>query len=90
MNINDASNVVSLFNNQTDFASPETIARINRGMTDAGAMKRAYKLGIARHIAADARARNFPPPCMCETCVSVRNLPAVMRIIAAHQARGEA
>lgn len=49
----------------------------------------AEKIGIARHIAADARARNFPPPCMCETCVSVRNLPAVMRIIAAHQARGD-
>lgn len=49
----------------------------------------ADKLSQARHIAADARARNFPPPCMCETCVSVRNLPAVMRILAAYRVRSE-
>lgn len=65
--------------------SPETIARINRDMTDVNAMKKAEKIGIARHIAADVRARNFPPPCMCETCVSVRNLPAVLRILAAYR-----
>lgn len=49
----------------------------------------AEKIGIARHIAADARARNFPPPCMCETCVSVRNLPAVQRILAAYRVKDE-
>lgn len=49
----------------------------------------AEKIGIARHIAADVRARNFPPPCMCETCVSVRNLPAVLRILAAHRVKDQ-
>lgn len=49
----------------------------------------AEKLGIARHIAADVRARNFPPPCMCETCVSVRNLPAIQRILAAYRVKDE-
>lgn len=53
------------------------------------AMKKAEKLGIARHIAADVRARNFPPPCMCETCVSVRNLPAIQRILAAYRVKEE-
>ncbi len=35
--------------------------------------------------AAEIRARNFPAPCQCATCVSVRNLPAVQRILALWQ-----
>ncbi len=39
----------------------------------------------AQAMAAEVRARNFPPPCQCATCVSVRNLPAVLRILSAHK-----
>ena len=39
----------------------------------------------AQALAAEVRARNFPPPCQCATCVSVRNLPAIQRILAAHK-----
>lgn len=58
-------------------------------MSDVSTIKRAEKIGIARHIAADVRSRNFPPPCNCETCVSVRNLPAVLRILAAYRVKDE-
>lgn len=36
----------------------------------------------AKAIAADARARNFPPPCKCTDCIKAANLPAVQRILA--------
>lgn len=39
------------------------------------------QLERAKSIAAEARIRNFPPPCQCATCVSVANLPSVMRIL---------
>lgn len=45
-------------------------------------VSRQLRFESAKRIAADARARNFPPPCECRECTSVRNLPAVQRILA--------
>ncbi len=40
------------------------------------------RLGAAKQYAAEARTRNFPLDCDCRMCVSARNLPGVLRILA--------
>lgn len=40
------------------------------------------RLAEAQARAAEIRARNFPAPCNCAECVTSRNLPAVLRILA--------
>ncbi len=46
------------------------------------------RLQKAQQVAAEIRARNFPPPCDCKECVSARNLPAIQRILAKWQLIG--
>ena len=40
------------------------------------------RLSAAQAIAEAARRRNFSAPCECKMCVTTRNLPSVMRILA--------
>lgn len=51
-------------------------------MTDTTAVSQQLRFEKAKEIAAEARARNFPPPCECRECNSIRNLPSVLRILA--------
>lgn len=62
-----------------DTSSPSFDQRLLMNAPAANAMRRFEK---AKAIADEARARNFPPPCDCKECTSVRNLPAVQRILA--------
>lgn len=48
----------------------------------------AARLAAAQALAAEIRERNAPP-CLCDTCVSIRNLPNVQRIIAKWPLRGD-
>jgi hypothetical protein len=45
------------------------------------------RLVLAQKHAAEVRARNFPRPCECKSCVEADNLPAVLRIVAMAEKR---
>src|SRR4051812_42387366 len=62
-----------------DTSSPEFDQRL---LMNAPAVQELKRFERAKSIAAEARARNFPPLCDCKECTAARNLPAVLRILA--------